>query len=63
MVRVLLVEDNVADVELVREALDATQLHYILELASDFERARNCIEGIGDTEGCPDVILMDLNLP
>ncbi|HZS53583.1 MAG TPA: response regulator [Bryobacteraceae bacterium] len=63
MVRVLLVEDNIADVELVREALDASGLRYVLDVAADFEFARNCIEGIGDTSHCPDVILMDLNLP
>jgi CheY-like chemotaxis protein len=63
MVRVLLVEDNVGDVELVREALDSSGLLYVLEVAADFEYARNCIEGIGDTSHCPDVILMDLNLP
>lgn len=63
MIRVLLVEDNVADVELVREALSCCDLQHEMEVASDFEEARQFIEQIGVSETRPDVVLMDLNLP
>jgi DNA-binding response OmpR family regulator len=63
MTRVLLVEDNAADVELVREALAEAKLPHVLDVAIDFEEARNYIDNIGGRFPCPDVLLMDLNLP
>lgn len=63
MTRILLVEDSFADTELVREALDATGMPFELELATDFEEARNYIATIDCDGRCPDIILMDLNLP
>lgn len=62
MTRVLLVEDNAADVELIREALTHAELPHVLDVAPDFELGRDRIEHIGDAQS-PDVILMDLNLP
>lgn len=56
-------EDNAADVELVREALADVKLPHVMDVATDFEQARNYIENIGGTKPCPDVLLMDLNLP
>ena len=61
--RILLVEDSVADIELVREALDATGLPYVIDVANDFDKASSYIASIAMGNGCPDIILMDLNLP
>ena len=63
MIRVLLVEDNEADVELVREALICSELQHVMEVAADFEEGREHIERMGVNQPCPDVLLMDLNLP
>jgi CheY-like chemotaxis protein len=61
-VKVLLVEDNAADVDLVREALNAVELAHVLEIASDFEGAKGHFTR-GSSEGpCPDLLLMDLHL-
>lgn len=62
-VRVLLVEDNPGDVELVREALRSRKLPYFLEVAPDFEAARNFITSVGTRTECPDILLIDINLP
>jgi DNA-binding response OmpR family regulator len=62
-VNVFLIEDNPADVELVREALDAAELQHVLEVAVDFEQAKRRLEGIRLGAPCPDILLMDLNLP
>ncbi len=56
-------EDNPADVELVREALAEVKLPHVMDVATDFEEARDYIENIGGSQPCPDVLLMDLNLP
>ena len=45
-VNVLLVEDNPADVELVREALDAAQLEHVMQIATDFEQAKDLLARI-----------------
>ncbi len=62
-VQVLLVEDNLADVELVREALSASELQHVLQVVTDFEEAREYVESISLGSVCPDILLMDLNLP
>lgn len=62
-INVLLVEDNPGDVELVREALKISKLSYRLQVARDFEEARENIEKIGAGGECPDVLLIDINLP
>ncbi len=60
---VLLVEDNPADVELVKEALDAANVEHVMQIATDFEQAKALLAGIPAGAACPDVLLMDLNLP
>jgi len=60
---ILLVEDNPADVELVREALDATNLVHVLQVANDFEEAKQHMDSMLLGAPRPDVLLMDLNLP
>jgi CheY-like chemotaxis protein len=63
-VRILLVEDNPADVRLTREMLRESKVVNTLYVATTAEEAE---EMLGITEGTetprPDVVLLDLNLP
>jgi chemotaxis family two-component system response regulator Rcp1 len=57
--RLLLVEDNDADVVLMQEALREAGMNPELEVASDGERAMDARRGAA----LPDLVLLDLNLP
>jgi CheY-like chemotaxis protein len=61
---ILLVEDNPADVVLVREGLKATTIKHHLHTVVDGEEASDFIRRQGRFEGAPrpDLILLDLNL-
>ncbi|MFT3695966.1 MAG: response regulator [Kofleriaceae bacterium] len=60
-IRILLVEDNPADVRLTQEVFKQAKLHNELEVAEDGETA---IERLRDTsKPRPDLVLLDLNLP
>ncbi|HYI97088.1 MAG TPA: response regulator [Bryobacteraceae bacterium] len=63
--RVLLVEDNQGDVFLVEEALRAHNLQFKLDVVADGVDVNRYIERIGAIPDapCPDVFLLDLNLP
>lgn len=65
MPSILVVEDNMADVHLLRYALDAQGESYRLEILSDGEAALTFVDehrnGIRQHEPC--VILLDLHLP
>ena len=62
--RILLVEDNPADVTLVEEALSEAGMNCILELATDGSKAIELIERIdAGSRPCPALMLLDLNLP
>lgn len=60
MIRILLVEDNEADVVLMQEALRAAGLSHDLTIATDGERA---LESMRVDSRRPDLVLLDLNLP
>jgi DNA-binding response OmpR family regulator len=61
---VLLVEDNAGDAGLVREALAEHDVDCELDLVTDGERAIHLLEEIdAGVAGCPDLIILDLNLP
>jgi len=64
-IRIFLAEDNPADVDLVREALREYKIEHELWLAPDGQEAKRFIEsmGTGAESPCPDVIMLDLNLP
>jgi CheY-like chemotaxis protein len=64
-INVLLVEDNLGDVLLVREAMDAHEIPYQLTVVSDGEEAVGYMTRMGKSaeEPCPDVLLLDLNIP
>ena len=63
--RVLLVEDNPAEVRLTREAFAETGVPHELHVVGDGEAATNFLHKTGSFSSVPlpDVILLDLNLP
>lgn len=62
--RILLVEDDPADVELTREGLKAGKLANEVVHAEDGEEALEMLRGWVDTPAdLPDIILLDLNMP
>jgi CheY-like chemotaxis protein len=64
LLKVLLAEDNRGDVFLVRAALKEHHIDHELMVVADGARAINYIERIGAPDApCPDVFLLDLNLP
>jgi two-component system, chemotaxis family, response regulator Rcp1 len=62
---ILLAEDNSADIELVREALEDRAIAYDLHVVEDGERAMDFIQRIDrdSTLHCPKLFLVDLHLP
>ena len=62
---VLLVEDNPADVRMIREALAVTRAPHELHVVEDGEQALDFLARRGAHEGAPrpDVMLLDLNIP
>jgi len=63
-IRVLLVEDNLGDIVLVREALKEAQLECELSIQDNGESMLRMIEKSEQDGGpFPDIVLLDLNLP
>jgi CheY-like chemotaxis protein len=60
---IFVVEDNRADVYLIRKALEDRQLAHRLHVVEDGERAAEFLRAAGAEGPCPDLILLDLNLP
>ena len=61
---IILVEDNVADARLVREALEKSAIACELVVITNGERAIQFIEDIDSGSGpCPQLAIVDLNLP
>jgi CheY-like chemotaxis protein len=62
--QIFLAEDNPADVELVREALEEHEVSCEVLVVSNGEQAINVLDQI-DAAGqpCPDLFILDLNLP
>jgi two-component system, chemotaxis family, response regulator Rcp1 len=63
--RILLAEDNLGDVLLVKDALVSHKIPHHLHVVRDGDEALAFIEHMGEPDGipCPDVMLLDLNLP
>ena len=59
-IHLFLVEDNLADAKLLEFALQEGQAKYQLSLALDGQQA---LEYLQAEQNCPDLILLDLNLP
>lgn len=64
-IHVLLVEDNAADVELIRRTLDAGRREIKLSVATNGVEAIEFLHGAGSWSepGFPTLIVLDLNLP
>lgn len=64
-IRILLVEDNVADVYLFRKALVGADLNFELTVIEDGSVALDFVRGEGKYAGTPvpDLAVLDLNLP
>ncbi len=60
-VRIVLVEDNPADVYLVKRALREKKIEFVMTCFEDGEKALKALSGHGSE--APDIILLDLNLP
>ena len=65
MIRILLAEDDAGDVLLVEQALDEHQIVYELFVVRDGAEALAFVANMGEPghARCPDVVLLDLNLP
>lgn len=59
--RILVIEDNTADVHLLRVALEAAGVHVELEHAADGEEAVQIVTQENATQ--PNLIVLDVNLP
>jgi chemotaxis family two-component system response regulator Rcp1 len=64
-IQILLAEDNRADIVMVGEALKAHKIAHELHVATNGEDALAFIGRMGkpDEPPCPDILLLDLNLP
>lgn len=64
-IQILVAEDNDADVLLFQEALQHLQIEHQLHVATDGQAALDYVARMGTTPEipCPDVMLLDLNLP
>lgn len=64
-IEVLLIEDNMGDVDLTREALDESKLHMNLQVIFDGFEAIKYLrkETPYEKAARPDLVLLDLNLP
>ena len=65
MLRILLAEDNAGDVLLVRQALEEHHIEHELHVVRDGAAALDYLARMGEPGQvpCPDIILLDLNLP
>ena len=63
--RILLIEDNLADIMLIKEALKEHEVLADLEILTDGETAYNYWNRFlnSPATACPDLVLLDLNLP
>ncbi len=67
-VDILLIEDNPVDALMIRHTLKDTDFNFRLHHVEDGEEAvqfiqRNCYDYISLPSPCPDLIILDLNLP
>ena len=57
---ILLIEDDMDDVDLLKEALDEKKVPYQMEIIMEGDKVYNYLQSV---ETLPGVIVMDLNLP
>ena len=65
LLHIVLAEDNRADVFLVRQALEEHQIEHELHVLQDGAEATTFVASMGKSgfPPCPDLMLLDLNLP
>jgi CheY-like chemotaxis protein len=63
--RIFVAEDSAADLFLLEEALKENHVDYELQVAADGEKASAYLDQYecGTDPACPDLVLLDLNLP
>ncbi len=57
---ILLVEDDIDDVDLLKDALNDNNVHYKMEVIMEGDKVYNYLK---ESERLPAIIVMDLNLP
>ncbi len=57
---ILLIEDDIDDVDLLKEALNENKVLYQMEVIMEGDKVYNYLQSV---EALPEVIVMDLNLP
>jgi CheY-like chemotaxis protein len=63
-IKVMLVDDNPADIELTKDTLEESKLRLAIKVAADGRQALDHLEAsLLDGAGLPDLILLDLNMP
>ncbi len=62
-IKILLVEDNPGDVRLIQEVFKDANICNAMEIAYDGETAMELLNADNGNSFCPDLILLDLNLP
>ena len=65
-VNIMLVEDDIADQKLIKASIKAQKIANELQITSNAEEALNILHYISKSNGnlpCPDLILLDLNMP
>lgn len=62
---ILVVEDNPADVFLIRETIDATEIKAPVHVVNDGEEATRFFDSADrdDSAPCPSLVILDVNLP
>jgi CheY-like chemotaxis protein len=65
VLQILLAEDNPGDILLIQQALEEHQVPHELHVVCDGDEALSFIANIDKPDGapCPDVLLLDVNLP
>ena len=61
--KVLLVDDNHADVRLIRESFRVLRIRHDLEIANSGDEAMKLLKGREPPAQLPDIILLDINMP
>jgi len=61
--KILLVEDNMGDIVLIKEALKDNKINNELEVVMDGESAMKLLKKSLETKNYPDIILLDINIP
>ena len=60
MIKILLIEDDLDDIELLEEALRSKKVLYNIDIVIDGSKA---VEYVRACKSCPNIIILDFNLP